>query len=102
LFTAAGAFRGQLSLALPAISWLSISWLGLCSTAVAFVLFLRGLAVLGPLRTAIITSAEPFFVAVLAALILGQPVRLATVAGGSLIAGAVLLLQRRTPAGDRN
>jgi drug/metabolite transporter (DMT)-like permease len=45
-------------------------------------------------RTAIVTTTEPFFVAILAALVLEQPIRLETVLGGSLIAVAVLVLQR--------
>jgi drug/metabolite transporter (DMT)-like permease len=45
---------------------------------------------------AIVTTAEPFFVAILAALVLGQPLTPQTVIGGSLIAIAVLVLQRRS------
>lgn len=60
---------------------------------------LRGLPVLGPGHTAIVTTAEPFFVATLAALVLDQPIRIRTVLGGSLIAVAVLLLQRSGRAG---
>lgn len=82
-------------LAVPAslLSWLYIVGLGTLSTAVAFTLFLRGLQALGPVSAAIITTAEPFFVATLAALLLGQPITLQTVIGGSLIAIAVLVLQ---------
>jgi drug/metabolite transporter (DMT)-like permease len=61
---------------------------------VAFILFLRGLAVLGPVRTAIVSTAEPFFTAALAAPVLGQPITVRTVVGGVLIAAAVVLLQR--------
>jgi drug/metabolite transporter (DMT)-like permease len=60
----------------------------------AFVAFMRGLGLLGPVRTAIVSTVEPFFTAVLGAVVLGQPFGAATVAGGVLIAAAVLLLQR--------
>jgi drug/metabolite transporter (DMT)-like permease len=76
------------------LSWLYVVGLGTVSTAVAFTLFLHGLQVLGPVSAAIITTAEPFFVATLAALVLGQPITPQTVIGGSLIAIAVLVLQR--------
>jgi drug/metabolite transporter (DMT)-like permease len=83
--------------ALPStpLSWLYVVGLGTVSTALAFTLFLHGLQVLGPVSAAIITTAEPFFVATLAALVLGQPITPQTVLGGSLIAVAVLVLQRR-------
>jgi DME family drug/metabolite transporter len=96
---AGGALAGRLTVELPAVSWFAVAGLGLVSTAAAFVLFLRGLAVIGPVRTAIASTAEPFFVAILAALVLDQPIRLTTMIGGSLIAVAVLLLQRRRSSG---
>lgn len=77
------------------LSWLYVVGLGTVSTALAFTLFLHGLQVLGPVSAAITTTAEPFFVATLAALVLDQPITLQTIVGGSLIAIAVLVLQRR-------
>jgi drug/metabolite transporter (DMT)-like permease len=68
--------------------------LGVVSTAVAFTLFLRGLQAVGPLHAAIVTTTEPFFVTTLAAVVLGQPITVQTIVGGSLIAIAVLVLQR--------
>jgi drug/metabolite transporter (DMT)-like permease len=64
-------------------------------TVLAFLAFMRGLGRLGPVRTAIVSTVEPFFTAVLGALVLGQAFGPATLAGGALIAAAVLLLQRR-------
>jgi drug/metabolite transporter (DMT)-like permease len=94
LFAVAAALRNQLTIDLPAVTWLSMLGLGVVSTVFAFVLFLKGLSAQGPVRTAIVTTTEPFFVAILAALVLEQPIRLETVLGGSLIAVAVLVLQR--------
>ena len=68
------------------------------STVITFIAFLRGLEVLGAVRTAILCTAEPFFTAVYALIILSQPITPATLAGGVLIIGAILLLERRTPA----
>jgi drug/metabolite transporter (DMT)-like permease len=49
--------------------------------------------VLGPVRTSIIATIEPFFTAVLGAILLDQALTRSIFAGGALIAGAVLLLQ---------
>ncbi len=79
-------------------TWAIALTLALFSTVVAFITFLRGLAVLGPVRTAILSTTEPFWTAVLAALILAQPIGTRTILGGLCIIGAILLLQRSTPA----
>ena len=101
---APGAPRAELALTamLSATAWASIVALAVVSTALAFVLFLSGLAVLGPVRTAIVSTIEPFWASLLGALVLHQSLGWPTIAGGALIAGAVLLLQLpqrdRTPA----
>jgi len=94
IFLVAALVTGDFVLPTAPMSWLYMVGLGTVSTALAFTLFLHGLQVLGPVSAAIITTAEPFFVAMLAALVLGQPITPQTVLGGSLIAVAVLILQR--------
>ena len=94
IFLVAAIVTGNLVLPTAPMSWLYMVGLGTISTALAFTLFLHGLQVLGPVSAAIITTAEPFFVAILAALVLGQPIKLQTVIGGAFIAAAVLMLQR--------
>ena len=100
IFTITGLVTGQLAIPTHAPSWLWLVGLGTISTAVAFTLFLRGLEAMGPVTTSIITTAEPFFVAILAALVLDQPITVQTVIGGSLIAIAVLILSRRENLAD--
>jgi drug/metabolite transporter (DMT)-like permease len=95
IFLVAALAAGDLTAPSTPLSWLYVVGLGTVSTALAFTLFLHGLQVLGPVSAAIITTAEPFFVATLAALVLDQPITPQTVVGGSLIAIAVLALQRR-------
>ena len=68
-------------------------------TAIAFVAFVRGLSELGPVRTSIVSTVEPFWTALLAGLVLGQPVGPRTWIGGAMIAAAMLVLQRK-PAGS--
>ncbi len=83
------------TLALTRDAWLPIAALGIWSTAIAFTSFLRGLHVLGPVRTAIISTIEPFWTALLGGWVLGQRVTATTLGGGILIAAAVVLLQLR-------
>ena len=86
---------GQLSLDFAPRGWVVVVLLALVSTVLAFTAFLKGLAVLGPVRTAIVSTIEPFWTALLGAMVLGQPVTPQVVGGGALIATAVALLQWR-------
>lgn len=78
----------------PTGAW-SAAGLAVISTTISFMLFLRGLSVLGSVRSAIVSTVEPFATAVLGAAVLAQPLTGGTLAGGALIACAVILLQRR-------
>jgi drug/metabolite transporter (DMT)-like permease len=88
------AVRGTLTAALGPTAWGAVAVLAVLCTVLAFIAFMRGLGRLGSVRAAIVSTVEPFFTAVLGALVLAQPFGPATVAGGVLIAAAVLLLQR--------
>jgi drug/metabolite transporter (DMT)-like permease len=98
VFVLAAASDGALVSSMTPSTWAIAVVLAIFSTTVAFITFLRGLAVLGPVRTAILSTTEPFWTAVLAALILAQPIGPRTLAGGGAIVAAILLLQRATPA----
>ena len=84
------------------IAWVAIGLLAVVSTVVGFMLFLHGLAALGPVRTAIISTVEPFWGAFLASIVLGQALSAHTLGGGALVAAAVILLnlptRRTSPA----
>jgi drug/metabolite transporter (DMT)-like permease len=90
-----GLATESLTLQLAPAAWASIAGFAIIGTAIAFLFFLRGLAVLGSVRTAIVSTIEPFFTTVLGAVVLAQPLPPTTLAGGALIACAVILLQRR-------
>ena len=92
-------FTNRATVMLSVNAWLAILALALWSTAIAFTAFLRGLKVLGPVRTAIVSTVEPFWTALLAAAVLRQPLTGATLGGGVLIAAAVVLLQVRKAKG---
>jgi drug/metabolite transporter (DMT)-like permease len=73
--------------------WTNITILALVSTVVAFSSLIKGLAVLGPVRTSIIATVEPFFTAILGAFVLGSQFNVATLIGGVLIAVAILTIE---------
>jgi len=96
-FVIAALVSGELFLPAGAAVWSEILVLALVSTVIAFLTLIKGLAVLGPVRTAIIATVEPFFTATLGILVLGNQLGTATLVGGILIAAAVLLIQWKSP-----
>jgi drug/metabolite transporter (DMT)-like permease len=92
---------GGFTMHVAPLGWGAIAALAVVCTCIAFITFLRGLGVLGPVRTGIVSTIEPFWTAVLGAAVLSQPMTAATVAGGALIAAAVLLLQMPNAAARR-
>jgi drug/metabolite transporter (DMT)-like permease len=84
---------GELFIPRDAAVWSNIFLLAFVSTVIAFSTLIKGLSVLGPVRTAIIATVEPFFTAILGVLVLGNQLRMATVVGGIFIATAVLVIE---------
>ena len=74
-------------------AWATIATLAVFSTVLPSVFFTMGLVRLGPVRTAIVSTVEPFLTGLLAIIVLGQPLTLPTVLGGALIVAAVVVLQ---------
>ena len=79
--------------------WAFVVLLALVSTVLAFASLIAGLRVLGPVRTSIVSTVEPFFTVMLGIVFLGEKMTRSTLIGGALIAAAVLLLQ--WTAGER-
>src|SRR6185503_927367 len=92
-FLVVALLTGDLFVPAGVAVWTEILALALVSTVIAFLTLIKGLAVLGPVRTAIVATVEPFFTATLGLLVLGNSLSITTLAGGILIAGAVLLIQ---------
>lgn len=86
-----GSFTAQMHLH----TWLVIVALTILSTVLPGVFFLMGLIRLGPVRTAIVSTVEPFLTALLGVLVLKQALTVPTLLGGALIITAVMLLQFR-------
>jgi len=92
-FVIAALLTGELLIPVGIAVWSEILVLAVVSTVVAFLTLIKGLAVLGPVRTSIVATVEPFFTATLGVLVLGNQMSTTTLLGGMLIAGAVLLIQ---------
>jgi drug/metabolite transporter (DMT)-like permease len=92
-FVAAALVQGNLSLPARTDARLEIILLAVVSTGIAFTALIAGLSVLGPVRTAIIATVEPFFTALLGVLVLKDDLRPATIIGGILIVLAVVLIE---------
>lgn len=93
VFVVAAQIQGGMTLPSRGDTWLEIALLAIVSTGIAFTALIAGLSILGPVRTAIISTVEPFFTALLGTLVLKDQLHLATLVGGILIIGAVVLIE---------
>ena len=100
ILTIMAMVHGGLALRFAPAGWAAVALLAVLCTVLAFLAFLRGLATLGPVRTAITSTIEPFWAALLGSVVLRQQLGARTLAGGLLIAAAVVILQlaHRSPA----
>lgn len=92
-FLVIGSLTRTLQLPGRVETWRYVVIMSLFSTVIAFAALVAGLRVLGPVRTSIIATIEPFFTLLLGAIFLGERITASIVAGGMLIASAVILLQ---------
>lgn len=93
ILVAVALVQGGLGVRFTPLAWGAIGTMAVVSTVLAFIAFLRGLAEIGPVRTAIMSTIEPFWTALLGGVVLGQALGPRTLAGGVCIAAAVVLLQ---------
>jgi len=92
-FVIAALFVSELFIPHSISVWVNILLLAFVSTVIAFSSLIKGLSVLGPVRTAIVATVEPFFTAILGVLVLGNQFSAATLIGGVLIVAAIMLIE---------
>ena len=92
-FVIAALSAGQLFFPRDIAVWTNVVLLALVSSVIAFSALIKGLSVLGPVRTAIIATVEPFFTAILGVLVLRNQLTAATIIGGIVIAAAILVIE---------
>ncbi len=77
-----------------AIGWWAVIGIALVCTVAAITLYFAGLARVGPTRAATLSTVEPVFTVLLAAVVLGERAAGLQLVGGALILFAVVLLAR--------
>src|SRR4051812_12089547 len=83
---------------LPATIWLLLAFAVVGPLVVANLLWFGGISRVGPSRAAVFANAQPFLAAVFSLLILSEPLGRLQVAGGFLIACAILISRVPTRA----
>jgi drug/metabolite transporter (DMT)-like permease len=99
VFLVAGAFTGQLQGFQP-IGWAVIAGIAVIPTVIAATAFVAGLGAVGPTRAAIVSTLEPVTTVALAAVVLGEALTPARIAGGVFVLVAALLVARTGAAGE--
>lgn len=80
--------------ALSASGWAAVLFLGIACSGLAYLLWYSALARLETSRVAAFLYLEPLVTVIGAAVLLNEPVRPTTIAGGLLLLGGVMLVQR--------
>lgn len=89
--------------ALPAtpLAWLAVSCIALFSTVIAIVAFFAGMVRLGAADAATLSTLEPVFTVLFAALFLGEAIGAMQLSGGIIILAAVIVLARSGASGAK-
>jgi drug/metabolite transporter (DMT)-like permease len=79
--------------ALP-VTWVAIIWLGVMGVCVAFLLYYYLLHSVGPTRTVLVTYVFPLVGVALGALFLNEMIDWRLLAGGAMVVGSIVLVNR--------
>lgn len=93
-FLAYGTATATLQVPVGPRGWGIVVAIAVIATVIPIFTFFAGLARIGASRAAIVSTFEPAVTVLLGAALLGEPITTATVVGGGLILGAVVLVQR--------
>lgn len=93
------ALHGSFSEAwrIPPLGWLSIVYLGLFGTVVGFYWYFQAIQLIGPTRAGVFINFVPVNALLLATLLLGEPLTLSLLGGGSLVVTGAWLANRVRP-----
>ena len=95
MLVAVSAAAGDLGV--PRVSpkaWLSLAFMGVLGTAVAFVWFYDGVRAIGPARTAVFINLVPVVAITLGVVLLGETLHWSMLAGGALVVAGVFIINR--------
>ena len=79
--------------------WLAVVAIAIICTVLAILFFFEGLERVGAVRASVMSTVEPVFTVLLAAVVLDEVITPMRVLGGALIVGAVILLARENAKG---
>lgn len=74
--------------------WLSLAYLGLMGTVLAFILYYQGIKSIGPAKTAIFINLVPIWAMILSAIVPGERITPPLVLGAAMVTGGVFLTSR--------
>lgn len=95
LMVPAGAELMSPALVRPdAWSWGAMAYLGVFGTAMAFFWYNQAVAAIGPARATLFTNLVPVFAVVLSVALLGERLVIASLVGGAMVIGGVILANR--------
>ncbi|WP_128478276.1 DMT family transporter [Halorussus pelagicus] len=91
-----GTATGRLATPATDYEWALVAAIAVVATALPIFTFFAGLRRIGASNASIVSTAEPVITLLLGAAVLGEPITPATVVGGALVLGGVLLVQTGT------
>lgn len=77
--------------AVPAQAWLAIAYSGIFALVIAYLIWYRGIKLIGPTRTSMFSNLQPIFAVMVAWAALGEVPTLAQVAGAAAVMAGLLL-----------
>ena len=96
-----GALTGTFGVPSSAAAWGVIAATAVFPTLLAVPLLFMAIRRIGAARTSVLATTEPLWTVLLAFLVLEEPLRAGTLAGGALILAGALLAQRAPPGEPR-
>lgn len=87
--------KGGLALPRLPLTWLAMAWLGVLGTGVAFLLYFYLIHALGPTRATLVTYIFPLVGVALGVLFLHEQLDWHLLAGGVLIVGSIVVVNRK-------
>ncbi|MGE8069250.1 DMT family transporter [Pseudomonas sp. NPDC089569] len=102
---AASAISGEVTMAalasLGARQWLSLLYLGVLGSALAYIGYYDGIRTIGATRSGVFIALNPLTAVILGALLLGEPLTPAMYLGGSLILAGIFLCNKPLASGAK-
>lgn len=99
------AARGELSWTalndLRAVQWLSLAYLGVLGSALAYIGYYDGIRKIGATRSGVFIALNPLTAVIFGALLLGEQLTLTMCLGGALILGGIYLCNKPLATGAR-